>query len=488
MEQQVIALRKAHPKLGKRSIANELTKRNNWTPLVSPNTVQRILKDTGLWPQEQKKFPSKGPSGKARTAEKPGQSINVDLAFVPASHETVKKLPAVSGSSGRLVVEQMAEETDAVPQWPGCVFEDNSLSYEEAMKAFMAASEAKSKTFESASSDSSTDVTIKAQKRAISHEEEALRAQRRQVRQQRKKEEAEWAALQVQHRVQQAAVQGQKQKALPIHPAPGFSQEAANSEPSISANPSDATLPLFAQGASGVYLNPAYDTKSACSEATGSTEPDASTNAPPAEKKLTLLTKTPCIIDEKWGQHREERRAQLAQRREEDEQWRSQRESIRERLAKLPVITSWFCILVIIDNCTRICYGLPLFVAGQRVTAEEIVNALQTLLPPELMFLISDRGIHFRAKVFKALAKNKEFLHVFTARHRPQSNGIAERFVRTFKEWLADKSWTSEQELLALLDEFQAIYNDRPHQGIPMRGLSPNEYARRVVKNTAQCS
>ena len=70
---------------------------------------------------------------------------------MPASHETVKKLPAVSGSSGRLVVEQMAEETDAVPQWPGCVFEDNSLSYEEAMKAFMAASEAKSKASESAS-------------------------------------------------------------------------------------------------------------------------------------------------------------------------------------------------------------------------------------------------------------------------------------------------------------------------------------------------
>jgi hypothetical protein len=493
VEQQVIALRKAHPKLGKRSIANELTKRNNWTPLVSPNTVQRILKDVGLWPQEQKKSPSKGPSGKARTAEKPGQSINVDLAFVPASHETVKKLPAVSGSSGRLVVEQMAEETDAVPQWPGCVFDDDSLSYEEAMKAFMAASEAKSKAFESASDDSSADVTVKAQKRAIHQEEEALRVQRRQVRQQRKKEEAEWAALRVQHRVQQSAVQEeQQQKTLPVHPEPGYCQEPANSEPTISDNPFDATLPSFVQGTaiseSDVSLKPAHDTKSACSEATGSTEPDASTNAP-AEKKPTISTESSAssITDEQWRQHREERRAQLAQRKEEDDQWRNQRESIRERLAELPIITCWFCILVIIDNCTRICYGLPLFVAGPRVTAEEIVNALQTLLPPELMFLISDRGIHFRAKVFKALARNQAFLHVFTARHRPQSNGIAERFVRTLKEWLADKTWTSEEELLALLDEFQAMYNERPHQGIPMRGLSPNEYTRRMMgQKTAQ--
>ena len=97
-------------------------------------------------------------------------------------------------------------------------------------------------------------------------------------------------------------------------------------------------------------------------------------------------------------------------------------------LAELSIITSWFAILVIIDNCTRVCYGLPLFITGSKVTAEEVVNALQSLLPPELMFLISDRGVHFRAKVFEALAKNKEFLHVFTARHRPQSNGIAERF------------------------------------------------------------
>jgi hypothetical protein len=61
--------------LGKRSIANELTKRNNWTPLVSPNTVQRILKDAGLLSQEEKS-PPKGPSGKALTSEKPGQTSN----------------------------------------------------------------------------------------------------------------------------------------------------------------------------------------------------------------------------------------------------------------------------------------------------------------------------------------------------------------------------------------------------------------------------
>ena len=134
---------------------------------------------------------------------------------------------------------------------------------------------------------------------------------------------------------------------------------------------------------------------------------------------------------------------------------------------------------MIVDNCTRQSIGLPLFSVGSRVTAELVVEALCALLPPELQFLISDRGVHFTAKVFQQLAENADFVHVLIARHRPQSNGIAERFVRTLKEWLKNESWESATELETLLAQFRLEYNDRPHQGIPVRGLSPNEYARR---------
>ncbi len=102
------------------------------------------------------------------------------------------------------------------------------------------------------------------------------------------------------------------------------------------------------------------------------------------------------------------------------------------------------------------------------------------LLPPELQFVITDRGTHFTATIFKQLAKGHDFIHVLIARHRPQSNGIAERFVRTLKEWLADKSWLSDQQLAQLLINFIAEYNDRPHRGLPTPGLSPNEFANRA--------
>jgi transposase InsO family protein len=146
----------------------------------------------------------------------------------------------------------------------------------------------------------------------------------------------------------------------------------------------------------------------------------------------------------------------------------------------LPIVSSWIAVLLVTDNCTRQCLGLPIFVAGSHVTGEMVVAALRTLLPDNLQFLISDRGVHFTAHVFRQLAVEAGFVHVVIARHRPQSNGIAERFVRTIKEWLADKTWSSDQELLVLLNSFLPEFNDRPHQGLPLPGLSPNEYANRI--------
>ena len=181
-----------------------------------------------------------------------------------------------------------------------------------------------------------------------------------------------------------------------------------------------------------------------------------------------------------WRALRAQRRQQRAERTREDAAWREARQVMREHLHRSAVITAWIAILVITDNCTRQCLGVPLFVAGARVTADMVVTALRALLPAELQFLISDRGVHFTAQVFQQLATDQGFIHVMIARHRPQSNGIAERFVRTLKEWLADKVWTSDQELTALLAQFRAAYNDRPHQGIGIPGLSPNEFAGRI--------
>ena len=107
-------------------------------------------------------------------------------------------------------------------------------------------------------------------------------------------------------------------------------------------------------------------------------------------------------------------------------------------------------------------------------------DALRTLLPPELQFLISDRGTHFTAHTLARLARAADFVPGLIARHRPESNGIAERFVRTLKEWLAGHSWETVDALAALVAQCRAAYNDRPHQGLGIPGLSPPEFAGRI--------
>jgi transposase InsO family protein len=184
--------------------------------------------------------------------------------------------------------------------------------------------------------------------------------------------------------------------------------------------------------------------------------------------------------EEQWQALRQQRQETVKNRKQQDQTWRAKRLSIRERWAQLPLVTAWIAILVMTDNCTRQCLGLPLFVTGPNVTSEMIVQALRVLLPSELLFLITDRGTHFTANAFQALVRREEFVHVLIARHRPQSNGIAERFVRTLKEWLRSKSWQNDQELAALLHQFKTEYDDRPHQGLPIPGLSPNEFAKRI--------
>lgn len=100
--------------------------------------------------------------------------------------------------------------------------------------------------------------------------------------------------------------------------------------------------------------------------------------------------------------------------------------------------------------------------------------------PARPPILISDRGTHFTAHTFAAFAHDHGVVHVRISRRRPQTKGIAARCVRTLKEWLRQHAWTCDNELLALLDQFVMHYNERPHHGRGIPGLSPNECTKRI--------
>jgi transposase InsO family protein len=180
-----------------------------------------------------------------------------------------------------------------------------------------------------------------------------------------------------------------------------------------------------------------------------------------------------------WQELRQQYKRCLAERTSETAAWHE-----RNRLSQQKDLTGanlpWIAILVITDNCTRQCLGLPLFASGAHLTSRELVQALDRYLPSHIAFLISDQDLRFRSQDFAQLAQSHDFVHVLVYRHRPQTNGIAEHFVRTLKDGLEDLSWTSADQLAPLLASFRLEYNDRPHQGLPIPGLSPNEYAGRA--------
>ncbi len=332
----------------------------------------------------------------------------MDLCFVPATHEAASRLPAVSGSSGRLVLcGRRAQEATEEPTWPGRVFEDLGVDYEDAMQTFVAASAARLTILNPAQEQRRQQGASPdwAAQRALRREERLLGQQRGQVYQHRRQEDAAW--------------------------------------------------------------------RTACHEWRNRTP--AAQSWPTREERAVRQAQ-----EAQWRALWAERHATLERRRHGDAIWRQERRRLREQLPPLVSKWAWIAILVVTDNCTRQCLGLPLFVAGPKITAALVITALRALLPAHLQFLISDRGTHFTARDFARFADARGFVHVLVAHHRPQSNGIAERFVRTLKEWLAAHAWADTDDLELLLDAFLHEYNGRPHQGLALPGLSPDEFARRL--------
>jgi len=58
-EQKVIEMKQEHPEWGKKRIADELAKKNSWVPVVSANTVKRILEEAGMWSKAEEEVKKK---------------------------------------------------------------------------------------------------------------------------------------------------------------------------------------------------------------------------------------------------------------------------------------------------------------------------------------------------------------------------------------------------------------------------------------------
>jgi transposase InsO family protein len=97
--------------------------------------------------------------------------------------------------------------------------------------------------------------------------------------------------------------------------------------------------------------------------------------------------------------------------------------------------------------------------------------------------VLTDNGASYRSRAFAAVLERLGAGHRWTRPYRPQTNGKAERFIRTLlDEWAYVRAYRSNAERLAVLPRYVDFYNRRrPHTAI--RGLVPLAAVNNVLKH-----
>jgi hypothetical protein len=200
-------------------------------------------------------------------------------------------------------------------------------------------------------------------------------------------------------------------------------------------------------------------------------------------KAIKKLHKEKKISKQVWRELKSNRSNEKTLIKQENLVWHQDIQNINSQIPNFskatPPVSNLYAVLIGIDNKSRKCHCLAPIIGGKNTTAEDVIKQLQTCLPKGLEYILSDNGTPFIAEEFIGLLADKGIVHIRISPYRPQTNGIAERHVRTMKEILSSKKWNSFAELSILLLESIKDYNDRPHQATELSGLSPNEFERR---------
>jgi transposase InsO family protein len=135
----------------------------------------------------------------------------------------------------------------------------------------------------------------------------------------------------------------------------------------------------------------------------------------------------------------------------------------------------WEFLHLAIDDATRLVYCELLPDESSFTTGFFLIGAVRWFRKQgvDVQRVLTDNGSAYRSRALRRTCGRLRIRHLFTRPYRPQTNGKAERWIRTvLSECLYLQVFNSTTERrLALLD-FVRYYNEqRPHLGI--HGLTP---------------
>jgi transposase InsO family protein len=149
---------------------------------------------------------------------------------------------------------------------------------------------------------------------------------------------------------------------------------------------------------------------------------------------------------------------------------RNQRRAKTDAAGRVRQLIGWDCVHIAIDDATRLAYAEVL--ADEK--AETAVGFLQRAIAfyarhgITVEAVITDNGSPYISKAHQIACRQLGLRHLRTRPYRPQTNGKAERFIRTMLEgWAYNNIYASSAERTKALDGWLWHYNHhRKHQAI----------------------
>ena len=133
-------------------------------------------------------------------------------------------------------------------------------------------------------------------------------------------------------------------------------------------------------------------------------------------------------------------------------------------------VIGWECVHIAIDDATRLAYAevLPDEKATTAIAFLRRALAFYERHGMHVQELLTDNGSPYRSAVHAIACKALGIRHLRTRPYRPQTNGKAERFIRTMLAgWAYGAIYRNSAERTAALDGWLWTYNHRrPHQAI----------------------
>ena len=149
---------------------------------------------------------------------------------------------------------------------------------------------------------------------------------------------------------------------------------------------------------------------------------------------------------------------------------RGSRPRRKDALGVLRQTAGWECVHIAVDDCTRLAYAEVLADQNRRTVIGFLRRAVAFYARHGITVerVLTDNGGAYRSTIHAAACRTLGIRHLRTRAYRPQTNGKAERFIRTLLNgWAYGAIYRSSTERTAALDGWLWHYNHhRKHSAL----------------------